>query len=760
MKSCANTNLYYTYSCMNNLNLEKILLWSVKVGVLSILILPLYVPHGMLFPFITGKNFFFRFLIEIAFVLWIGLATMQSAYRPKLTLLFKSVTIFMVVLFFADLFSPNAYRAFFSNFERMEGFMMLFHLYLYFVLLVSVFKTKKDWLLFFYVTLGVSLVVGFLGFMQRFAGFRISAAGGYRIDSTIGNPAYLAAYLSFHVWLLGLLLRMHWKIWWLRFVYGALIAFELFLIYLTATRGAILGMLGGIILLLILSVVFGKQAYSEPRFRKLAIAALVFLAVLPIVLWSIRGTQFVRSQAILNRLTSISLNDQTTQSRFYIWQMSLRGALERPFLGWGQENYYLVFQKYFDPRLATQEPWFDRSHNIFLDWLVHTGFLGLISFLSIIGITLWGIWRALQKATIDFWVGATLGVLFVTHFLENLFVFDNLNTYLLFFGFLGFAHYSLFSDEKDNIRTHPSQIPMGVSVSAVLVVVVLMGGYFLHWKPAKASFALIQGLVGASQNTTSLSETQKHFREALAYDTFANTEIREQLGNFARGAVNNQQYPLEERKVFTALAIEELRKEILRPAKDIKHMLFLASILARAGELDPTYMLEAETLLKQALSLSPTKQIIYFELAQLYLTQNKAGDALATLQKAISLDPTYQQAVVNTAILGQLVGNKEAVDQALGFVKVNELDEDALRRIGTIYQQRQDFAEAKNVFIKLVAMNPDNAQYRATAAAFYAQFGEFDEAIIEAEAAARLDPAFAKEGQIFIEQLKAQKRQN
>src|SRR3989344_5494220 len=221
---------------MRNDEIEKIFVWIVKVGLLAVLILPLYISSGMLFPFITGKNFFFRIIVEIAFVFWVGLAALRREYLPKLTPLFKSATVFIVILFFADLFSPNSYRAFFSNFERMEGFLMLSHLYLYFIMLLSVFKTRKDWLIFFHTTLIVSFIVGFVGLLQLF-GLRVSTQGGYRIDSTIGNPAYLASYLSFHVWILAILLRNYWQKIGLRIFYISALLFELLIIYFTATRG-------------------------------------------------------------------------------------------------------------------------------------------------------------------------------------------------------------------------------------------------------------------------------------------------------------------------------------------------------------------------------------------------------------------------------------------------------------------------------------------------------------------------------------------
>lgn len=742
--------------------LEKSLLWVVKIGLWFLPILPLYIAGGMLFPFITGKNFIFRIVVEFIFVFWAALAVLNAEYRPKLTLLFKAATIFIVILFLADLFSPNPLRSFFSNYERMEGFMMLSHLYLYFVMLSSTFK-KKDWTIFLHVSLATSLVVSFLALLQKF-GFRVSVQGGFRVDSTIGNPAYLASYLLFHIWLLLLFLRRYWERLGLRIFYALAGIFELVIIYYTATRGAMLALLLGALVLTVISVLFWNRAFpAAVSYRKFAYGVLGVLILIPAVFWTIKDTDFIRKSAVLPRFASISFNDRTTQSRFAIWKMSAKAALERPILGWGQENYYLVFQKYFDPKLHSSEPWFDRSHNIIFDWLVHAGVLGLLSYLSVIAAALWGIWRALRGGGISFFEGLVLGIIFLAHFFENLFVFDNLNTYLLFFGFLAYSQFATASEGDAPQRGKNSYPSASVQTAAFSVLgagvaLFFVAGYFLHWKPMRESNELIKALVMQSAKAP-LGDIQKQFQRALSYNTFGDSEVREQMGNMARDIITNQRYTAEERAQFIPFAIEEMKKEVARPHKDIKHLIFTASVLGRAGSINPAYIGEAEALLGEAIRLSPTKQILYFELAQLYLAHGKVNEALNLLKKSVYLEPTYQQAVVNTLIVAHLAQRQDAIAEVTPFLRLSVVDEDALRRLGTIYQEVGNFSAAKEVFAILVTRDPNNAHYHATAAALFAQQGELDRAIAEAEAAARLDPQFVGESKLFIEQIKKQRGQ-
>ena len=74
----------------------------------------------------------------------------------------------------------------------------------------------------------------------------------------------------------------------------------------------------------------------------------------------------------------------------------------------------------------------------------------------------------------------------------------------------------------------------------------------------------------------------------------------------------------------------------------------------------------------------------------------------------------------------------------------------------------KEFDKAKDAFAKLVEIHPMNLPYRATLAALYAQFGEFDRAIAEAETTARLaatinDQSYIDEAKLFIEQIKKEK---
>ena len=770
---------------------EKASLWVVKIGLWLLPFLPLYVSGSMLFPFITGKNFAFRIATEILFAIWGGLAVSRAEYRPRATPLFKMITAFVGIVFLADLFSPHPYRSFFSNYERMEGFMMVAHMYGYYIMLVSVFKTRRDWMIFFHASLAASIIASYWGLLQKL-GYRVSIQGGFRVDATIGNPTYFAAYLLFHIWLLGILMYEYGKVWWRAALYAAILVFELAIIYFTATRGVVLALALATPPFLAALVYFWRHISASPSGRwsigrRIAAALLVVSLAVPLLFWSIRKTEWVQASHALRRLSNYSLTESTIQDRLLIWKMSVKGVAERPILGWGQENYYLVFQKYFEPGLYGAEQWFDRSHNVFLDWAVHTGLLGLGTYLGILGVAVWQIIRVMRGATLEvrsaeggtavakgdrlltgyhgtlFFTGLVLLGLFATDFFQKLFVFDNFTSYFLFFAFLAYSEY-VSAPSPSQARgwarrgdgatvLRPRATHAGPVAAACLLGIMAVWGWWANVRPLRQSRDLIRTLtlVRAQADTASVASA---FRGVLAWRSFGDTEAREQLGALARDIAGNTQGPPEERKRFVDIALSELRKETGHSAPDVKHLLFILSILNRGLALDPAYGVQAEAVAQQALRLSPTKQAVYFEAAQFYLNQNKIAEAADLMERAWRLEPRFQHAGQYAWTLA-VYAKKPALAADVRRVLPPEVFADAaLVAIARAYQETGDLASATELYAVLVKKVPANAQYRATYAALLANAGKRREARAEVEEAIRLDPAFEKEGKEFLQTIR------
>ena len=174
---------------------KKTALWVIKIGLFIVPFIPLYVSRVLFFPYITGKAFLFRTIVEIIFAAWVFLAVFWPEYRPKRSALTMAMGFFVLAVVLASIFAVNPSRALWSNFERMEGLLAYLHLAAYFLVLAHVLK-QREWFWFLSVFVLTGFVENFYALFQRL-GYLASPQGGFRVDGTIGNPTYLAAYLTF-----------------------------------------------------------------------------------------------------------------------------------------------------------------------------------------------------------------------------------------------------------------------------------------------------------------------------------------------------------------------------------------------------------------------------------------------------------------------------------------------------------------------------------------------------------------------------------
>lgn len=621
------------------MTLNKILRYILLVGIFSVTFVPLFVASSMYFPFITGKNFAFRIVIEIMFGLWLILIYRDKASRPKRSWLLISLTIYLLMQTLATIFGQSPARSFWSNFERMEGLLAYIHSYLFFVIAVSVMRGGEIWRWLLNTTVVVSMMTSLYGLSQLMGAADIHQ-GSTRLDATLGNAAYLATYLLFHIFILAYLFfttPAKNKI--LRWVYGILALFELVILYFTATRGAILGLIGGVFLLLLLT------AWKRTgRVRKISLIVLGVLIIGIISFWSLRTVPFIAKNPVLGRFANISLTETTTQSRFLIWNMSLQGFKEHPILGWGPENYPMVFQKYYAPEMWKQEPWFDRSHNVVLDNLINFGLLGLLAYLSIFFTASYYLWRKNERE--DDW--GFLGRIIITcllaaYFFQNIFVFDNLTSVILFYIILGYIH-SVYGKEEFS-KTNDLSVPQkqnkdseGALLPIVITIAVCVSVFSLYYFSLR-SITVSKTLISAiSQGTPEMRLAD--FNKIFSYGPVTGqSEAREQLINVTQTVIANQSVSNEIKQQYFLLTKTEMEKQFAVTLNDARSHLVYGTFLSNVGQTD-----EAIEQLTIANKLAPKKQMIMFELGSVLLNSGKISEAVTLFKQAYEEDQAYGEA--------------------------------------------------------------------------------------------------------------------
>lgn len=645
------------------MNINKILHWVTLIGLFAIPFLPLIVSSGAFFPFITGKNFAFRAIIEIIFATWLILALRDKSYWPKRSYLLYSVLALLAITGLATLFGENLYRSFWSNYERMGGYISLLHLGAYFIVLISFLKSKTEWFWLANTAIIANWFIAIYSVLQL-AGRIDIHQGGVRLDATLGNATYLAVYVLFGIFI-SLYLLSQVKNNGLRVLYGLTALIDLFLLYNTATRGTILGLIAGLIVFAGLVVLRGEKRHKQW-------AGGILLAVMILVggFFLVKETSFVQNSPVLSRFASISMSEATTQSRFLIWNMSLKGAMDHPLLGWGPENYQMVFSKYYEPAMWRQEPWFDRSHNIFFDWLIDAGLLGLLAYLSIFLSAFYYLW--LRRERFGFG-GYILVGLIVAYLIHNIFVFDNLISYLYFFAVMAYINFLSTEEEsepvlktKKNYQLNKKnkitdEFSVGKNTATILIVILLVASlYYLNYRPWQVS----RNLISAIRPDTSPDKSLIIFQDIFSKKTFGSAEVREQLISKTSNLINEPEVPNDLKLQFVKLASDEIKTHFIYFPEDTRAYLFFGSFFSNIGNLD-----QGLEYLSKAKELSPKKQQILFELAGIYVRQQDAPKALASVKEAYDLDPANIEARKLYALVLFMTGQNNLANEIISPIK-------------------------------------------------------------------------------------------
>lgn len=576
---------------MSSSALEKSFYWAIRVLAYASPFTLLIVADSMFFPFVSGKNFAFRIVVEIMAAAWVGLLIINfRKYWPKWGLLAAAFAVFVALTFIFAVFGVNFSMSFWSNYERMDGVITQLHLLGLFLVLIGTFRTKREWFSIFAVSIFVSAIIALYGFLEYFGIITYEQNLHSRIISTLGNPLYVAAYLSFHIFLIFYLLGEIKNIW-LKWLLGTILFFEFIILFLTGSRGAFVGMVLGIGLILL----YYTFLTAGRKKKIIFVSIILILATLPVFLNIFQNTEFIRSNGTLSRFSDISL--KAGESRFIIWDIAFDAFRERPILGWGSENFIVPFGKYYDPRAFNLEPWYDRTHNMFFEWLVAGGVVGFLAYLFLIGSIFWTIIKGVMSASFTKKQMFIFFAMFVSYLVQLLFVFDTLATYLMFTLFAAFFYAAssypqewpkknyLFSALKFNHSGETRYYKISASrLSTLFAVLVLFFIImtFVNIRPLMANRSLMRAL--ALFRARNFDEARENFKKAfkLSKGTVGAVEVAEHLAFSAYNLFDSPDvlHSTEGGGIYR-LARDEMEKLAANPDDknpNIKHNIILAQL--------------------------------------------------------------------------------------------------------------------------------------------------------------------------------------
>lgn len=262
------------------------------------------------------------------------------------------VMVFLLILLVSDIFGVYVKNSFLGSSYRLQGFLTyLIFGYGYMIVRILSMQTKVKIynVLFVQLALLSILLIGQYLLVSTF-GESISLFQN-RYHGTFGNPNFAGGYMvMLFAYILFVKGNMH-KVYWFKPLVILLCGIA---IILTDSRSAILAVVITTVLYYF-NIIKKMQGWVRIAF------------VIAICIISSSFIFLTIDQALLEKRSS------EWENRSIIWKEGATLFMNKPFLGYGQENVQVIFP-------ANLHFSVDNMHNIFLEYAVSSGIVGLVSF--------------------------------------------------------------------------------------------------------------------------------------------------------------------------------------------------------------------------------------------------------------------------------------------------------------------------------------------------------------------------------------------
>lgn len=682
------------------------------------LLTPFWVFRDLLFPFVTSKAFYFRITILLALPFYLYLIIAYKNFRPNLkNPLNLAVLGFLAANLLSAFFGVNVTRSLWGNFERMGGVYYLAHLtalYFYILLLGQLgggyIKT------FLQGFIAVAAVVALNGLSGWLGGPTLTPDPSLpaRASSTLGNPIYLGSMVILPLFLC-LYFFLQEEIKWKKITYLVLSAVLLAGVYISGTRGALVGLIAGIGLGVLIYLVLTKSR----KVKIFGIACLVVFVGLSSAMF-IYGDRLPQN-APYRRI--FNLKDSNSLARLTQWQTALLGFKDRPVFGTGPENYYIISNSHFNPKMYQYDPsWFDKPHNYLLEILTTTGAVGFVFYAAILLLGLWGLYLGFKSQFFTLLETTVLATGFLAYQAQNLFVFDTVSASLSFFVFLAFIAYVL---KESALVTPPNQtkkdkalpnLLLAQSAAGVCLVVVLYALYATDILPMQIAKAVNYGYAYAGVDP---KQAALYFKRATTLPF--NFDLQETASKYADYALNlpgtelaSKDPDFVRREVVEALLYQKQTAERIGNSPIVWDRLAglqMINALINNQPLDSTI----EVSINKAINLVPERIEMMQTLVQFRTLQKRYDEALTVAKQMIAINPRNPNIYWQLAVVQKEAGNTQAAAETVQQALAKGYNFRSFFELSWLL----DYYESVHDNVKLISLYEQALQFKPAEAELY-----------------------------------------
>ncbi|MBI2314582.1 O-antigen ligase family protein [Candidatus Daviesbacteria bacterium] len=504
-----------------------------------------------------------------------------------------------------------------------------------------------------------------------------------RVFATLGQPNWLAAYLAMLIFpALYFFLKAKNKLE-LVTCYLLLVTFYLAFTF-TYSRGPTLGLIGGFIVFILLSVFSGRLSeFSLPvisssvtdkqktgNWKLLGFILISFVAINFLFGSALTSFRLVSKFAVPARPgitlpvaapSGTQLENGGTESgqiRFIVWSGALEVFKHYPLFGSGVETFAYSYYQYRPQSHNLTSEWdflYNKAHNEYLNYLATTGIAGFGTYMLVIGTFIcWCIKRIMDKNHNSYFIIlASILAAYISYLIYNFFLFSVVIVAIFFYLFPALVFVAAESVKPlklplilnpvssilHSIYLHPSYIKIAKGV-VILFTIYLLYSIFQLWYAdtlfAKGQATSDAGNPGRAYNSLSaaveLNPNEPFYKSELAFAAAA-----------AAATLKETDATLSARLKTEAVLLTD---EVLKTSpKNVSFLRTAVRTYFELATLDKIYIEKTLQTLDTTINFAPTDPKLYYNKALVLETLGKKEEQVQMLTKAIRLKPNYLEAL-------------------------------------------------------------------------------------------------------------------
>ncbi len=652
-----------------------------------VLLIPVVYFGGAAYPSIAPKIFFFYGAVELMAAFWIYALLTDPEYRltKKTLLYFIPIFAFVAWMTVSGVMAVNPRLAFWGTLARGTGLIVLYHAFIFSVIMASLFKKfgkeylyrLMKWFVAGGFLLSITIWFGASGFKLPYQWSQTDGGGGLT-----GNSSLAAAYLLFAI-AFGIILLLSRSVSkkekWLTVgaltvtIFSPLFINLVFWMFsgqglMGNARGATIGMFSGVAAALVIYAIFsGKKTWR---------AIGIILVIAGIASFSYLWNRLVTPGTSLHE----TFVQDATGTRFIFWNVGSEVLQDSPWFGYGPENYMIAFQRHFDYRMLeakyNHEVWNDRAHNIYYQTGTDGGYPAIVLYALFLAGILFALYKAYKKERLSLKEACILAGLIVGYVIQNLVYFDSTISLMALFLVAGTAYGFQFDTAKQNEEVWKlKSIPIQKITSVIIFIFFALAFIVFAWNPFMKDIAYVNAFEHPSEQSFKALEDGSSIGEDWDVSGFANDMYK----FYASHSLSIKSDKARNERAIQSISYTLNYLEWLAPREPYDFRLYASMVLlynTRTFLSNASYdSAQAEhllALLAHAEKLSPGDPEMYWNEAQIMAWKGDLQAAANAYEKAIEVAPKLSVSHELLIKFARALGDKNlynfAVDQAKKYV--------------------------------------------------------------------------------------------